>query len=220
MSQTDLLSNGVKLLMGGFIMGWGPCLAYTAPFLLSYIGGTKTSWQGGLKVSLMFSIGKLLALAILGAVATVAFSAINRFFPPHKAGWLYLIIALFMITLGILIVLNKGIRTPFGKIILDRGTGNMFFLGFLMGILPCVPLIAVLTYIACVAENVVLAGILYAVLFGIGAAFAPIILGTLVGSLPEILKSAKLRRGFQTACGIVLILFGSQLVYSVFNMIL
>lgn len=66
-------------------MGWGPCLAYSAPLLLPYIGATKRDWRGGLEVGLIFSIGRLLAFAILGGLATVAFSFINRFFPPQRS---------------------------------------------------------------------------------------------------------------------------------------
>ena len=47
-----MLSNLSFLFAGGFIMGWGPCLAYSAPLLLPYIGGTKTGWQEGLKIGL------------------------------------------------------------------------------------------------------------------------------------------------------------------------
>ena len=200
-------------------MGWGPCLAYTAPLLLPYIGSTKASWRAGLRIGLMFSLGKLLALAILGALATIAFRSINRFFPAHRSGYLYLVTALLMVILGIFIVLGKGFRVPLHKIgkrsILDRGTESMLFLGFLIGISPCAPLVAVLTYIACVADNIA-TGILYAVSFGIGAAFPPIVLGALVGILPErIFRTAKLRRIFQVVCGVVLILFGLQLIYYV-----
>ncbi|MCK4223708.1 MAG: sulfite exporter TauE/SafE family protein [candidate division Zixibacteria bacterium] len=216
-------SNFLKLLIGGFTMGWGPCLAYSAPLLLPYIGGTKTGWKAGLKIGVMFSLGRLLALAILGGVVTFAFSSINRFFPPHRSGYLYLFVALFMITLGIFIILGKGFGVGVGKIvkkrILDSGAESMLFLGFLIGISPCVPLVAVLTYIACVADNIGL-GILYALSFGIGAAVAPIILGALVGILPEkLFKSAKLLKAFQIICGTVLILFGLQLIYYVLNLL-
>ena len=214
-----IASNFLKLLAGGFTMGWGPCLAYTAPLLLPYIGGTKTSWRAGLRMGLMFSLGRLLALAILGAVVTFAFESINRFFPPHRSGYLYLGMALFMVTLGVLIVLGKGFSVSLGswgrKDILDGGSESMLFLGFLIGISPCAPLVAVLTYIACIAGNIVL-GILYALSFGIGAACSPILLGALVGILPErIFRRAKLRRVFQVVCGSVLILFGLQLIYYV-----
>ena len=216
-----MLSNSFKLLIAGFTMGWGPCLAYTAPLLLPYIGATKRNWQGGLRVALVFSIGRLLALAILGGLATVAFSFINQFFPPQRSGWLYLIAALFMIAMGTLIILGKGFKTHIGKRILDKGTTGMFLFGFLMGIAPCVPYVAVLTYIACVAENAVLAGILYAAVFAVGTAIAPIVLGISVGLIPEkLLKGAKLLRTFQVICGVILILFGFQLIYYVSNLLI
>ena len=99
-SDADLLSNGVRLLIAGFGMGWGPCLAYTAPLLLPYIGATKRNWQDCLKVGLVFSIGRLLAFTILGGLATAAFGFVNRFFPPQKSGWLYFIVAFFFFSLS------------------------------------------------------------------------------------------------------------------------
>jgi len=209
-----MLSNSLKLFIAGFTMGWGPCLAYTAPLLLPYIGATKRNWKDGLKVGLVFSIGRLLALAILGGLATVIFSFINRFFPPQKSGWLYLIVAFFMIIMGILIILGKGFKIHIGKSILDKGDKSMFLFGFLMGIAPCVPYVAVLTYIACVAENSILVGVLYAALFAIGTAIAPVVLGTLMGIIPgRLFRSAKWLKVFQVICGVVLILFGLQLVF-------
>lgn len=216
-----MLSNALKLLIAGFTFGWGPCLTYTAPLLLPYIGGTKTNWQGGLRVGLVFSIGRLLALSILGGLATVAFSFINQFFPPHKSGWLYLIAAGFMITIGSLVILGKGFKIGFGKAILDKGTASMFLFGFLMGIAPCVPYVAILTYIACVAENAVLAGILYAAIFAAGTAIAPIVLGALMGIVPrKLFKSAKALKAFQVICGTLLILFGFQLTYYVLILVI
>jgi len=211
-----MFSNALKLLIAGFTMGWGPCLTYTAPLLLPYIGGTKTNWQGGLRVGLVFSIGRLLALGILGGLATVAFSFINQFFPPQKSGWLYLVSALFMITMGILIILGRRFKIGVGKSILDKGTTSIFLFGLLMGIAPCVPYVAILTYIACIAENAVLAGILYAVVFAVGTAIAPIVLATLVGIIPaKLFKPPKCLRAFQVVCGVLLILFGFQLIYYV-----
>ncbi len=162
--------------MAGFTMGCGPCLVHVAPFLLPYIGATRRNWRDGLRVALIFSIGRLLALSILGGLATVAFSFINRFFPPQKSGWLYLVVALFMIITGAFIILGKGFKMHVGNRILDKGSESTFLFGFLMGIAPCVPYVAILTYIACIAENTVLAGILYASVFATGTAIAPIVL--------------------------------------------
>ena len=95
-------SDSLRLLMAGFVMGWGPCLTHSAPLLLPYIGATKGHWKDDLKLGLAFSGGRLVALACLGGITTVAFSHINQFFPPHRSGWLYGIVALFMIALDVL----------------------------------------------------------------------------------------------------------------------
>jgi len=216
-----MLSNCLRLLIAGFTMGWGPCLAYVAPFLLPYIGATKRNWQEGLRVGLIFSIGRLLALSILGGLATVAFGFINRFFPPQKSGWLYLIVAFFMIVTGASIILGKGLKMHVGKRVLDKGSESMFLFGFLMGIAPCVPYVAILTYIACIAENAILAGILYAAVFATGTAIAPVVLGTLMGIIPaRLFRREKFFNIFQVACGAVLLLFGFQLIYYVLNLLI
>ncbi len=96
----------------------------------------------------------------------------------------------------------------------------MFLFGFLMGIAPCVPYVAILTYIACVAENAILAGLLYAAVFAVGTAIAPIVLGSLVGIIPEkLFRSEKMLKIFQVVCGVVLSLFGIQLIYYVLNLV-
>jgi len=214
-------SNSIKLVIAGFVMGWGPCLTYTAPLLLPYIGATKRTWQDGLKVGVVFAIGRLLALAILGGLATVAFSRINQFFPPQKSGWLYGIVSLFMIAMGVCIILGKGFKIPIGNKMLNRGTEGMFLFGFLMGVAPCVPYVAILTYIACVAENAVLAGMWYATAFALGTAIAPIALGAFMGFIPgKALKSLKLLKIFQAVCGVILILFGFQLSYYVLHVLI
>jgi sulfite exporter TauE/SafE len=213
-------SDSFRLLVAGFVMGWGPCLAHSAPLLLPYIGATKGHWKDGLKIGLAFSGGRLLALGFLGGIATIAFSYINKFFPPHRSGWLYGIVALFMIAMGVLIVIRKGLRIQTGKSICDKGIESMFIFGLLMGVAPCVPYVAILTYIACVAENAVLKGVLYAVSFALGTAIAPIVLGGLTSIIPEkLLNSPKLLRAFQVFCGIVLIFFGARLLYFVFYVI-
>jgi len=214
-------SDSIRLIIAGFVMGWGPCLTYTAPLLLPYIGATKRTWQDGLKAGIVFSIGRLLALAILGGLVTVAFNRINQFFPPQRSGWLYGIVSLFMIVMGICIILGKGFKIPIGNKMLNRGTEGMFLFGFLMGIAPCVPYVAILTYIACVAENEVVAGVWYATVFASGTAIAPIVLGAFMGFIPgKALKSPTLLKTFQAVCGAVLILFGFQLLYYVLHVLM
>jgi sulfite exporter TauE/SafE len=217
------MMEALKLLAAGIGMGWGPCLALSGPILLPYIAATKGGWREGLRASAAFSLGRLLALAILGGLASVAFASINRFFPPHRSGYLYLVMAVFIVLMGVLIVLGKGFRSPFyhslREHILERGTTSMLGLGFLIGIAPCATLVAILTYVACVATNA-LYGIFYALSFGVGTVVPLMILGPVVSFFPEkLLKSATPLRVFRAICGAILILFGLQLLYSVWQVL-
>jgi sulfite exporter TauE/SafE len=213
----------LKLLTAGIGMGWGPCLAFCGPVLLPYIAATKGGWREGLRVSVMFSLGRLLGLAILGGLASVAFASINRFFPPHRSGYLYLAMAIFVVLVGVLIILGKGLKVPLYRIlrehIMDGGSGSLLGLGFLIGILPCMPLVAILTYIACTATNA-LQGVVYALCFGTGTIVPIMVLGPLAGFLPEkLLKSPVHLRIFKIVCGAILVLFGLQLFYCTWQLL-
>jgi len=208
----------VMLLAAGIGMGFGPCLALWGPFLLPYIAVTKRKWSEGLKISLIFSFGRLLALAILGGLASVAFTKLNWFFPPHRSGYLYIIIAILIIFVGIFLALGKGFRFSFYQIIRQRvfiGTESVLILSFLIGIAPCAPLIAILTYIGYTATNI-LEGVIYAIFFGIETTVPVLILGTLAGFLPaKIFKSGSNLKILRISSGIIIIGFGIHLFYSV-----
>lgn len=204
------------MLTAGIGMGWGPCLALSGPVLLPYIAATKGGWREGLRASVSFSIGRIFGVALLGGLATVAFASINRFFPPYRSGYLHLAMGIVIVLMGTLIVLGRGFELPLHRVVAERlvgrGSRSMLGLGFLMGISPCVPLVAILTYIACTATNV-LQGVVYAVSFGIGTAFPVMVLGPLVGLLPGRIRSPKWLRAFRVVCGLILVLFGLQLLY-------
>jgi len=125
-----------------------------------------------------------------------------------------------MVIMGVLVILGKGFRLHIGGNLLEKSTHSMVVFGFLIGIAPCAPYIAILTYIACTAENNVFMGVLYAAVFAAGAAIATIVLGSLTGFLSEkIYRSVSLRRAFQIICGAVLIVFGGRLIYYIMKLI-
>lgn len=213
----------VKLMAAGIGMGWGPCLAISGPVLLPYIAATKDNWREGLKASAAFSLGRLIALAILGGLASVAFASINRLFPPFRSGYLYLVMAVFIIFIGVLVLMGKGFKAPFHLVlqeqILEKGISSILLIGFLIGILPCATLVAILTYIACTVTNPI-HGAIYAISFGVGTIIPLLLLGPLTGFLPEkIFKSARHLRIFRGVCGGILILFGLQLLYSTWHLL-
>ena len=126
-----------------------------------------------------------------------------------------------MVVMGVCIIVGKGFKLSIGHKILHRGAESMFLFGFLMGVAPCVPYVAILTYIACIAENAVLAGMWYATVFALGTAIAPIVLCAFMGLVPgKVLRSKKLLKTFQVACGVVLIIFGFQLLYYVLHLLM
>ncbi len=63
--------------------------------------------------------------------------------------------------------------------------------------------------------------IVMGVLIILGTAITPLVLGAFMGFIPgKALKSSKLLKTFQAVCGVVLILFGFQLLYYVLNVIM
>jgi len=66
---------------------------------------------------------------------------------------------------GVLIILGRGFKVPLHRAlkghIVEGGAESLLILGFLIGISPCAPLVAILTCIAYTATNV-LSGMIYA----------------------------------------------------------
>jgi sulfite exporter TauE/SafE len=97
------------------------------------------------------------------------------------------------------------------------GFSNVFILGFIMGIIPCFPLVILLGEIALISKSA-LAGAFYAFFFGLGTFFASLILlGAFCGISSKIttrfIKSKKANLIFRVICALFLIAFGLMLIY-------
>ncbi len=201
-----------KLLMAGLLMGWGPCLLFCGPIILPYIAGTKTNWQSGLKITVIFSLARLLAVALLGLLITITFRTIDHFFSSQV---IYFLTAIFIIIIGMEIFFRSS-QKPLCRILKHhlekKSSRSILLLGLLIGLSPCAPLIAIFTYIGCIAKNA-FEGLLYAFSFGIGTFFSPLLLlGTLASALPsKLIRSPKALKIFRYLCGAILIIFGINL---------
>lgn len=133
-------------------LSWGPCLSFCAPILLPYIAGTQKGWLAGLKVSLAFSLARIVPYIILSLIsATFGSYLISRFYQGRAATVIYLAAGAFITLLGILIVAGKTLRLPFcqpAKRAGAEGVRQMVLLGLMLGFSPCIPLLGLLTYIA------------------------------------------------------------------------
>jgi sulfite exporter TauE/SafE len=202
------------LFIQGFAVGSGPCLLICAPILLPYIAGTKRTWQEGLKATLVFGLTRLLVYTLLGgAVGYIGYYLFRLFLIQFWGAMLAVLAGTLIILLGLLIVAGKEINDPFCKYLqkntVEKGDRSMVWLGVILGLSPCLPLIAVLMEIMFISAKFY-QGFLYGLAFGIGTVISPPLL--LLGTLAPLISGKIQTRYFNMICGSLLILFGIYLI--------
>ena len=216
------MNTSIELFIIGLTVSFGPCLLFCSPLILPYIAATKKGWREGLKSVLIFTLSRLVAYTILGLLAGLLGRLLTE--KLHRFDyWLFILGGLFVALLGILIVFGKDPQRRLCQVLrrctVDSETGGLILFGLTVGLLPCLPLLGVLTYIALRATSF-WQGALYGFSFGVGQLVSPLILfGVLASSLPAILiKSQRTLSFFRSACGFLLFLAGVQLIASrIFN---
>ncbi len=207
-------------LVQGFVIGAGPCMLICAPILLPYIAGTRRTWQEGLRATLVFGLTRLLVYSFLGGIVGYVGYYIFKYIFYNRVWGRYLWAAggIFIIFLGILIILGKWVRNPVCRFLqkqtLEDSTKSMIFLGMVIGISPCLPLLAVLTEIMFLAKDF-FQGVVYGCAFGIGTVISPLLL---LGALTPFISSILFRsewsfRIFNFICGILMILVGGYIIW-------
>jgi sulfite exporter TauE/SafE len=86
-------------------------------------------------------------------------------------------------------------------------------LGILVGLLPCVPLVGVLSYIAMISTRYY-HGIFMGAAFGFGVIISPLIFASMIaGAIPglKIFQNSNRVIIFQKVCGIILMILGSHI---------
>jgi len=63
------MSTLAELFVAGLTLGVSQCMLSCAPMLLFYVAGTTDGWRAGLKATLVFSLARLIAYVLLGALA-------------------------------------------------------------------------------------------------------------------------------------------------------
>ncbi len=170
-----------SLFLTGIFLGFGPCLLSCGPMLLAYIGGAKQSGLQGLKTYLVFSLSKIFIYACMGVLAGFFGEKIIHVF---QAGIylksLFVVFGLFLLFVGFSIFAKK--QTMFGKCssflryFTEPGQmKNSAILGIFAALAPCLPLTAILGYIALISDRIY-KGIIYMSAFGLGTVISPLIL--------------------------------------------
>jgi sulfite exporter TauE/SafE len=98
--------------------------------------------------------------------------------------------------------------------ILEKDVKSAIVLGLIIGLLPCAPLLAVLSYIGLISKSWV-SSFWFSFSFGAGTFMSPLILLSIfAGWVPEFLKEkrANYLRIFSFFCGLIIIFLGIQLI--------
>ena len=215
---------------GGLLYGLAVCTASCLPVVTGYIAGVGAGFSKGVKVTLIFNSGRILAYTLIGALIGL-FSGLFRVFVSESAISPFQVYSSFAfgivtIVIGAAILFrarkpcdcNEG-RTPVGTF---RKVGRFgvdfgaFSLGLSRGLVVCPPLIALLLYSLPFTSPVGSVGI--ALLFGLGTALSPmILLGGVTGWLLG--KAPLFRKWISLAGGGILILLGLfTMVSSIFQL--
>lgn len=204
----------LKLFILGITVSFGPCIAHCSAVILPYIATTTRNWKGGLRAILAFSFARLAIYVALGLLAGLLGRVIIEQLLQFE---LQIMVAggIIIISLGLYIFLRKNEESYCQAVACGHraGTGGSALLGLFAGILPCLPLLGVLTFTALYAQNL-WQGAFYGLAFGAGKFFSPlIVLGMLAGSAPALLaRYGRAFSYFNRLCGAVLIIIGISLI--------
>lgn len=215
-----MIQNAIELFIVGISSYFGPCLVYCAPIVFPYIAASRENTAERMKSILVFSFSRFCAHIAMGLLAFTVGKTLLTVFSGY-AGEFYLVFGLVIIVFGIMVLMGK---RHLWQMFLPRkeegeeqpkGNKDLIIMGVLMAVFPCVPRLAVLTYIALEAATF-RQGLLYSAAFGLGEFLSPVILlGVLVNFLPLIF-TRKTRVFFRAVCGIVMIVLGLNFVIKFF----
>lgn len=204
----------------GFSFGIaGPCLLVCAPILITYIAGKQTIWRKALGDIFIFLLGRLLAYLILGYLAGLSASLLRQFSSSNLISFFKPLGGIVIILLGVFVLTGKEPASWACKFTSKKisNFSSLFILGFIIGMFPCAPLLALLFEIALISKTA-FEGMLYALFFGLGTLISGlIVIGSLAGIfswLPSrIFKSKISNLVFRIICALLLVLLGLGLIF-------
>jgi sulfite exporter TauE/SafE len=212
----------INLFLSGLLFGSGPCIASCGPILISYIAGTKKDISNSLLVYLLFSLGRVFVYISF----SILIYSVGAFFTERFLGNIskYSIAfgGLFIIVVGLLMLLGKSLKFKSCRILenklLDQDKKTVITLGLVVGLIPCAPLLAVLSYIGLVSKTW-MNSLLYSLSFGLGTLLSPLILlAMLAGLIPRWIKNKNsvYNHLFNFVCGLIIVILGVRLLIRAF----
>lgn len=210
-----------QIFVIGFSFGLaGPCFLSCSPALITYSLGTKKKLSEIISDICIFLFGRLLAYVLLGYLAGLSGVVLRQFISSHLSFFLKPISGIVSIIWGVFVLISKQSDSFVCRWIQNKipNFTSLLLLGFLIGISPCVPLLALLSEIVLISKTV-WDGICYGLFFGLGTFISGLLIigvitGILSGLILKILRSEKSRFIFRVICALLLILWGLSLIFN------
>ncbi len=208
----------------GFSFGIaGPCFLVCTPILVTYILGRREAPARTAIDITVFLFGRLFAYIILGALAGLSGAAFRHVAESSVGSILRPLGGIISILLGLVVLVRKeevacACKMGHNKV---YDFGSLLVLGFLIGISPCPPLIALLLEIAMMSHSA-FEGASYAFSFGLGTFLSGLIVigalaGILRGIVQKLIRSKGIALFFRVACALLLILLGAGLLLGLYG---
>lgn len=202
------MSDVIGLFMLGLLYGTTvcslTCLPYIGPLLLC----TGNGFRDGVVSSLIFISGKLLSYLILGGVAAYLGHLLDLSVIPAA-----FISGLTLVMVGIALpFMNRGGQCQGKRQFMGRGI-SFFVLGISTSLVPCPPLVTV--FMLAAKKGVIVSGIAYGLVYGMGIIVSPLLIAGGVISL--ISRRLKIEvRGFipylQGMSAMIIIIMGIRII--------
>ncbi len=164
----------IALMVTGIVYGFTVCSFSCFPVIATYVIGTNKGFKDSLIATLLFSVAKLTAYILIGAICAVSGMFIFKWVEPKIIAT---IIGMILITTGTLLFLRKKHKHcchAEHKCISIDNYKQVLVLGFISGLIPCPPYIALMST-AAVSGSLSL-GLWGTLAFGVGNLISPLIL--------------------------------------------
>ena len=214
----------LQIFFIGFSFGIiGPCFLVCTPILITYVAGSKRAWADVFKDIITFLSGRLVAYVILGFLAGLSGSVLKKFVSSNVSAYFQPLAGAVTIFFAFIVLLNRDnyeCACPTKQSTIFN-FGGIFIFGFLIGLSPCAPLLALLFDIVLISKGA-LDGAAYTLSFGLGTFLSGFItVGIIAGILTRIpaalIKSKSVNTIFKTVCALLLVALGIGLILKTYK---
>ncbi len=196
----------IELLLLGITLNITVCSLSCNPLLMSYILSSKKNFSKNLNEAIIFSATRAIVHILIATALFLMGKIFLKTLTEHRF-ILNILGGAFVATVGLFVFFNKHKSFSFFK----TEAADIFALGIVAGLTPCLPHMAVWGYIIMEADSL-FSAVVMASCFGLGEFLVPLILGALAGKISPLIPD-KIFRYVAKVSGGILILIGIGIIF-------